>query len=120
MSSTEFMIGNIVLSSLAILTAIVIGLLLRRLLVRRLRKTVLDNWAIQTLGLLVIVLLLIPGIIGAVAIWSQDLIYQIWYALSPKSPSAITNIILPVLWNIFQTLLLIGLGIGIARTIKNL
>src|SRR5579859_58835 len=120
MSSTEFMIGNIVLSSLAILTAIVIGLLLRRLLVLRLRKTVLDNWAIQTLGLLVIVLLLIPGVIGAGAIWSHDLIYTIWTSLSPKSPSDIASRFFPILGNIFQTLLLIGLGIGIARTAKNL
>src|SRR5438105_14031557 len=42
--------------------AIAIGLLLRRLLVRRLKKTVLDNWLVQTLGIIVV----LPSVILAV------------------------------------------------------
>ncbi|HLZ59259.1 MAG TPA: mechanosensitive ion channel domain-containing protein [Ktedonosporobacter sp.] len=110
--------GNIILSSLTILTALVIGLLLRRLLVQRLHKTVLDNWIIQTLGILLIVILLIPGIIGAVAIWSQDFLYHLWDLLNTQP--TLHSVVLPIVGNIFMTLLLIGLGIGIARTAKNL
>src|SRR5579859_1906612 len=114
-NSTGILMGNIILSSLTILTALVIGLFLRRLLVQRLHKTVLDNWIIQTLGLLVILLLLIPGVIGAVAIWSQNLLSQFWRDLN-IAPSTALNF----LGNLTLTLLLVGLGIGIARTIKNL
>ena len=54
---------TIILSILTILIALGIGLYLRRILVRRLQKTVLDNWLIQLLGIIVF---LPPVIIGFV------------------------------------------------------
>src|SRR6266480_4341074 len=62
---------NVVLTSSAMLIALALGLLLRRICVRRLQQTVLDNWAVQTLGILVIIPPLMVGTIVALAIWSN-------------------------------------------------
>src|SRR5260370_5575875 len=54
---------QIIFSALIILVALGIGLFLRRILVRRLHKTVLDNWLIQLLGALVVIPPLIVGFV---------------------------------------------------------
>src|SRR5260370_20530294 len=54
---------QIIFSALSILIALGIGLYLRRILVRRLHKTVLDNWLIQLLGALVVIPPLIVGFV---------------------------------------------------------
>ena len=46
---------TIIISVLTILIALGSGLYLRRILVRRLQKTVLDNWLIQLLGIIVFI-----------------------------------------------------------------
>src|SRR6266576_3625295 len=62
---------NIVLTGSAMLIALALGLLLRKICVRRLQQTVLDNWAVQTLGILVIIPPLMIGTIVALAIWNN-------------------------------------------------
>ncbi len=47
---------QIIISVLTILIALGLGLYFRLLLVRRLKKTVLDNWLIQLFGALVVIL----------------------------------------------------------------
>jgi hypothetical protein len=53
------MTSRIVLNVLIALVALIVGLFLRLLLIRRLKQTVLDNWLIQTLGVIVVLLPLI-------------------------------------------------------------
>jgi small-conductance mechanosensitive channel len=107
------MITTIILSIITILIALGIGLVLRRLLVRRLQKTVLDNWVVQTLGIVVIVLWLVAGSIAALSIWNLNLLWQFLITIKFDIRDAPSFI-----WDLTQTLLLIALGIGIARTVR--
>ncbi|GAC1656630.1 MAG: hypothetical protein NVS4B7_00810 [Ktedonobacteraceae bacterium] len=101
------------------LAALIIGLLLRRTLVQRLKKTVLDNWLIQTLGIIVI---LVPTILASVTIPflldnSNLLIGTQWEEF--KKQIGITNVT-SVIWSFLQGILIFLLGIGIARTMLRL
>src|ERR1700680_182861 len=114
---------RIVLLVVVVLVALSIGVFLRRLLVRRLKKTVLDNWIIQTLGILVILpgviiaLLLVPLVIA----WNPQFIVTLWSQITAGLPGKdITSLVLNILGNVFITLLIIGLGVGIGRTLMKL
>lgn len=110
---------RILLSLLIVLVALGIGFLLRRLLVRRLKKTVLDNWLIQTLGILVI----FPPLILAVAAspiiiaWNINLINEVWASISQffnvENGFRLAQ-------NLFWTIIIVALGIGTARTVMKL
>ncbi len=106
---------NIVFSVLAFLIALGLGLLLRRLLVRRLQHTVLDKWIVQTLGVLVIIPLLALSAFTIISIWSLNLLFNIL-----TSTLADIKDIKGFSINFSETLLLIAFGIGIARTVKKL
>jgi small-conductance mechanosensitive channel len=99
-----------------VLATVVLGLILRRLLKRRLEKTVLDKWVIETLSIIVILLPVIPGIFGALAIWNLGVVSTII--------SIITNgdgkILITIGWRLIQSLFIAALGYGIARTIRAL
>lgn len=105
---------NIVLSSGIMLIALTLGLLLRQLCVRSLKKTVLDNWAVQTLGILVIIPALLIGAVVALAIWSN--LFLLINDLKTSHDIDLYTIGL----NLAETLILIALSIGIARTVKKL
>ncbi len=105
---------NIVLSSSIMLVALALGLLLRQICIRRLKKTVLDKWAVQTLGILVIIPALFIGAIVALAIWSN--LFTFIQDLKTNYNIDLYTIGL----NLVQTLILIALSIGIARTAKKL
>jgi small-conductance mechanosensitive channel len=108
------MVINSTLSIATVLASLGLGFFLRRLLVNRLKKTVLDNWIIQTLGVIVIVIPLTLGSFGALAIWNANIVaYFLNYSVLSK-----TDILLSFFWQLVQTLLLATLGIGIARTIR--
>src|SRR5438132_7285261 len=92
------------------LIAISVGLFLRRLVVRRLKNTVLDNWLVQTIGIIVA---LSPVVLAAVATpfildSTNNLLGQLWDAFKKDITS--------VTWNLVEGLLIFVLGIGIART----
>ena len=53
---------NIILIVLLAVIAVAIGLALRLFLVRRLKRTILDNWIVQLLGVVVFVLPLIVAL----------------------------------------------------------
>src|SRR5215472_1978540 len=108
---------RIVLAVATVLVAVAIGLLLRRILVRRLKNTVLDNWLIQTLGAIVIVIMLILAVPISIYLIDNTLFPILWLLFTAQ-----VNIkdITGLAWNLVETLLLIALGIGIARTIKTL
>lgn len=108
---------RVVLIIITLLVALGLGLLLRRLLVRRLKRTVLDNWIIQTLGVVVVFPPLILAAAGSPLIWDPSLILYYWSIISSRFK--VENLT-TLLFNLVQTLLWFGLGIGIARTVKTL
>ncbi|SRR5579884_1422124 len=110
---------RIALIAIILLTALGLGLLFRRLLIRRLKQTVLDNWLVQTLGVAIVLPPLILA--GAVAplIWDPTLLFAYWDSI--RSQLKIENInITGLTINLIGTLLLSGLGVGAARTVKAL
>src|SRR5437588_2012167 len=89
------------------------------MLVHRLRNTVLDNWIIQTLG---IILILPPLIIGAVAVLfivGDGAITFTWQSLVQGLPIPVINVII-LSWAFIETVLVIVLGVGIARTLMTI
>lgn len=108
------LIVRIVLSTLTVLLTLVVGLLLRRMLIQRLRKTVLDTWIIQTLGLLILLAPVLLGTIVALAIWNYLAAF-----VTAVNQTFNTNIY-SIGGNLLLTLILIMLGVGFARTINTL
>ncbi|MFL5694406.1 MAG: mechanosensitive ion channel family protein [Ktedonobacteraceae bacterium] len=114
------MTSRIVLNVFIALLALIVGLLLRLLLVRRLKQTVLDNWLIQTLGVIVV---LVPLIIaGAATPFILDSTNVYWQDLNSSLQKLIRNPInlAPLVWSIVQVPLVLVLGVGIARTLSKL
>lgn len=108
---------RIILIAVTLLIALLIGLLLRRMLVRRLKNTVLDNWLVQTLGVISIVLLLILAVPISFTVADSNLLPSVWAVLTAQiSLKDITGLA----WNLIETLLIIGLGVGFARTLKTI
>jgi small-conductance mechanosensitive channel len=110
------MTSRIILTVFIALLALIVGLLLRLLLVRRLKQTVLDNWLIQTLGVIVV---LVPLIIaGAATLFILGIINENQIGGLLKSTNPID--LAPVVWSIVQVPLVLVLGVGIARTLSKL
>jgi len=109
---------QIIFSALIILIALGIGLFLRRILVRRLHKTVLDNWLIQVLGALVVIPFLIVGfvLLPFVGVGAYE-VSQFW-----QSIVAVFQVkdIPTLIWNLVKSILLILLAIGVGRTLMKL
>ncbi len=99
---------QIIISVVTMLIALGVGLYLRRLLVRGLKKTVLDNWLIQLLGILVIITLIIVGTIVVLFIIGINPTQIFGYIQS----SFIRNLI--------SSALIILLAIGVGRTLMKL
>lgn len=108
---------HIVLTVLTILIAVAIGLILRRLLVRRLQKTVLDNWLVQTLGVIIVFVPLILSVPVVFVILDNNLFGLLWAAIQAQIH---VQDITAISWNLVETALIIALGIGIARTLVTL
>ncbi len=111
------LIIRIILIILTIIIAVGAGLILRRRLVDRLKKTVLDNWIVQTLGVLVILptLILAIPISFIISTWGTDMLGSLAQSFnSTFKPQEVKDFA----WNLIQTSLLIALGLGIARTIR--
>jgi small-conductance mechanosensitive channel len=110
---------QIIITIVILLIALGVGLFLRYLLVRRLKKTVLDNWLIQTLGLFIIIPPVIVGIIVAPYIsgWSSGQVANYWniFANALHIPDLPT-----LIWNVFWSVVIILLAIGIGRTLVKL
>lgn len=105
---------RIILIVLIAVVALAIGLILRRLLVRRLQKTVLDEWLVQIIGIIPVLPPLIIAAFFAPAIWDNNILASEWVAIqrylqSHDAPGFVGGFI--------ETLLIIVLGLGIARTI---
>lgn len=103
-----------VLSVAMILASLGLGILLRRLLVNSLKKTFLDNWITQTLGVVVIAVPLVLGFLGALALWNAPFVTQ----FLDVSIFRKTDLLINFSWQFIQSLLLAALGIGVARTVR--
>lgn len=108
---------RIFLIILTALIAIATGLLLRRLLVHRLRNTILDKTLVQTLGIIALAVPLIAAVPVSLTIWDTNLLFSLWAGTRPEVH--VQNIT-ALAGNILETLLIIVLGVGIARTLAAL
>ncbi len=109
----DTMIIRIILTVLLALAAVSIGLLLRRWLVRRLKKTILDDWIVHTLGIIIIFPPLIIAAIAAPFILNSSLIIDLWNSI--KNQVHVQDVT-ALVWSFIETVLIILLGLGIART----
>jgi small conductance mechanosensitive channel len=109
---------QIIFSVLIILVALGIGLFLRRILVRRLHKTVLDNWLIQLLGALVVIPPLIVGFVLLPFIGvGTSAVSQFWQSIVAAFQ---VKDIPTLIGNLIKSILLILLAIGVGRTLMKL
>ena len=113
------MISNIVTIAASGLIALGLGLFLRLRLVRRLKKTILDDWIIQTLGVIVILLLLIAAAIIASLIIDTNIIINVVRTLEGQKQIQVRDIV-PVAGSILGSILVIVLALGVARTLMKL
>jgi small-conductance mechanosensitive channel len=104
---------NTTISVLMVIAAVALGLLLRRLLIKRLIKTVLDNWVTQTLGAVVLIIPTILGLVGSLATWDLQLVQEL-FSLPYFTPTKLFDLG----GSIIQTILIAALGYGLARTIS--
>lgn len=106
---------NIAVTVAIALASLGLGLLLRRFLVQLLRKTVLDNWIIQTLGVLIILPPLILGTGTALAVFNSQFLTNTIQKLNLDKVNYTTTVS-----NLIFSIILIALGIGVARTVRSL
>jgi len=106
---------QIIISVLTILIALGIGLYFRLLLVRRLKKTVLDNWLIQLFGALVVILPLILGIVLAFYIsglaTQKNPFWDGWLQVP------VVKTLLGPIGKLIGSVLIVLLAIGVGRTL---
>jgi small-conductance mechanosensitive channel len=113
------MISNIVIASAIGVVALGLGFFLRLLLVRRLKKTILDDWIIQTLGVVIILLLLIIAAIIASFITDTGIMLNVLKVLEHRNEVQISDIF-PVVGNIIGSIVIIVLALAVARTLMKL
>jgi small-conductance mechanosensitive channel len=108
---------QIIISVLTILIALGIGLYFRLLLVRRLKKTVLDNWLIQLFGALVIILPVILGIVLALYISVDGAAAQFLHWLQKQLPVDLSTLIKNLIWSLLIVLLAVGVGRTLTKVV---
>lgn len=114
---------SIVLSILVVGFAVVVGLWLRRLVVRRLKKTVLDEWLVQTIGALVTIPVIILGLVllSFTITMSVVFITTLWNTVTAGLQQRdIANTLRTIITDVVITILIIVLGIGTGRTLMRL
>ena len=111
---------QIIIIIVTLLVALGVGLVLRYLLVRRLKKTILDNWLVQIFGVLIIIPPIIVGIIVAAAFIGIQATQMLTY-LQLVLPG-IFNIpnFGQLIWNLLLSIFIFLFAIGVARTITKL
>lgn len=110
---------RIILSILIAGFTLGIALLLRLLVVRRLKKTVLDNWLVQTIGVLVTIPPIILGIVLFALTMNNGvtLLVTLWNQLTAGLQQQDLR---TLLWDFVSTVLILVLGIGGGRTVMKL
>lgn len=113
------MITNIVIICAIGLIALGLGLFLRLRLVRRLKKTILDDWIIHTLGVIIILLLLVVAAIIASLVIDTHIIVNVVSALEGQKQIQAGDIV-AIAGKIIGSILVIVLALGVARTLMKL
>jgi small-conductance mechanosensitive channel len=116
-------IVRIVLVVVIVLADVGMGFFARQLAVRRLKTTVLDTWVIQTTGIAILVPFIIIAIVVVLffVLTNSDFLGLLWRSItSDLKNTSVTGAVLAILGNITLTLLIIGLGVGIGRTVMRL
>lgn len=115
MSATELTL-RIIFSVAIVLAGLGFGLWLRRLLVRRLAATVLDNWLVQVLGVIAVLppLLVAAGASSGIVTNGVNLLMAFLQYLGNTIDIGI------LVKNILLSLLIVVLAIGVARTFTKL
>jgi small-conductance mechanosensitive channel len=114
---------SIILTILVVAVALGFALWLRQLVVRRLKKTVLDNWLVQTIGVLVMIPVVIAGfvLVSLTVTLSIDFLVTVWNKLTAGlRASDIANGLWAIVWDLIETLLIIVLAVGVGRTLMRL
>jgi small-conductance mechanosensitive channel len=106
---------QIIISVLTILIALGLGLYFRLLLVRRLKKTVLDNWLIQLFGALVVILPLILGFV--LALYISGLGTQKKPFWDGWLPASLQDFILKLIGSVLIVLLAVGVGRTLTKVV---
>lgn len=116
------LLWRIVLLIVIVLADLGIGFFMRRLAVRRMKTTVLDNWVIQTIGIAILIpFILIAIVVVLYVTTNSDFLASLWGSITSDFKSTnVTSTVLAILGNITLTLLIIGLGVGIGRTVMRL
>jgi small-conductance mechanosensitive channel len=109
--------SKIIIIVVSLLVALGVGLFLRFLLVRRLKKTVLDEWLIQIFGFLIIIPPLIVGVIAAsffIGVQTSQMFDYLQGILTEifKMPNLVQ-----LTWNLVLSALIFLLAIGVGRTL---
>jgi small-conductance mechanosensitive channel len=107
---------NIILIVLLAVIAVAIGLALRLFLVRRLKRTILDNWIVQLLGVVVFVLPLIGALFTLPFLLQNKPIIDNITTFLNKYLSEITNFA----WQAFLTVVAIVVGVAVGRTVMKI
>lgn len=111
---------QILIIVVTLLVALGVGLFLRYLLVRRLKKTVLDNWLIQIIGLLIILPPVIAGIIVASFLIGVPPTQILAYTYGVVKTIFNIQDIGSLIWNLALSVLIILLAMGVGRTLMKL
>src|SRR5947208_1180142 len=117
-NSSRMTTVEIILMLLIALCAIALGLTLRHFLVSRLKKTVLDNWVVQTLGAIVFVIPLIVGVFTYFFVLNSALfIAFLFFLYSPSYSNGPLPNILHYAWLLFWTAFALFVGVAVGRTV---
>jgi small conductance mechanosensitive channel len=116
----SYLTKQIIIIVVSLLIALGVGLFFRYLLVRSLKKTVLDNWLIQIFGFLIIIPPIIAGVIVAsffIGIPATELLLYLQLVLPD-----IFNVpnLGHLIWQLALSALIILLAIGVGRTLLKL
>ena len=114
---------SVVLSILVVGFSLAFGLWLRHLAVSRLKKTVLDAWLVQTIGVLVMIPAIILGIILLSFAITKSIVFVpvLWDQLTAGlQQKDIADTLRTVVKDLLITALIIILGIGVGRTLMRL
>jgi small-conductance mechanosensitive channel len=107
---------QIIIIVVSLLVALAVGLFLRYLLVRRLKKTILDNWLIQIFGFLIIIPPIIAGIFVAAAFIGIPATQMLLY-LQLVLPDIFNKTNFgQLIWNLVLSVLIFLIAIGVGRT----
>jgi small-conductance mechanosensitive channel len=113
-------VQQVIYTVLTILVAAAVGFFLRRLLVGRLHKTVLDDWLVETLGVILIILCLLLGGAVILSIWSINHLLLLWNSFTSNLTQDRLSGYIGEVWTIILSAFILVLGIGVGRTISKI